>query len=200
LSWNCGAEGPTDVPRIKALRNRQLENYVTVQMLAAGTPMLLMGDEARRSRHGNNNAYRQDNEISWFDRSLLERHADISRFVEEFTAYRRRRDVVTENDRISLSALLRRGRIEWHGVTLNQPGWSGLPCVPAFTLRSLRERFLLHGIFTVQWESLTFELPPVGDQNRQAWRRCVDTVPASSDDIYPWHAASPMKQPTYRDQ
>ena len=60
LSWNCGAEGPTDDPVIEALRNRQVKNFLTLEMLAAGTPMLLMGDEVRRTQQGNNNAYCQD--------------------------------------------------------------------------------------------------------------------------------------------
>ena len=82
LSWNCGVEGPTDDPAIEALRNRQVKNFFALELLSAGTPMLLMGDEVRRTQRGNNNAYCQDSEISWFDWSLLERHADIHRFVK----------------------------------------------------------------------------------------------------------------------
>ena len=67
LSWNCGVEGPTDDPDIERLRNRQVKNFLTVTLLAMGAPMLLMGDEVRRTQGGNNNAYCQDNEISWFD-------------------------------------------------------------------------------------------------------------------------------------
>ena len=66
-SWNCGAEGPTDDPAVLALRTRQIKNLLAVTLLSLGAPMLLMGDEARRTQHGNNNAYCQDNEISWFD-------------------------------------------------------------------------------------------------------------------------------------
>ena len=62
LSWNCGVEGPTDDPAVEALRNRQVKNFLTMLLLAAGTPMLLMGDEVRRTQRGNNNAYCQDNE------------------------------------------------------------------------------------------------------------------------------------------
>ena len=67
LSWNCGVEGPTDDPEIEALRNRQVKNFFALMLLAAGTPMLLMGDEVRRTQRGNNNAYCQDDDISWFD-------------------------------------------------------------------------------------------------------------------------------------
>ena len=100
--------------------------------------MLLMGDEVRRTQHGNNNAYCQDNEISWFDWRLLERHADVHRFVKTLNAFRQRRDVVAEEATLSLNELLRRARIEWHGVTLDRPDWSEHSHSLAFTLRSLR--------------------------------------------------------------
>ena len=80
-SWNCGVEGPTDDPHVERLRNRQVKNFLALTLLSAGTPMLLMGDEMRRSQGGNNNAYCQDNEISWFDWSLVDRHADVKRFA-----------------------------------------------------------------------------------------------------------------------
>ena len=82
LSWNCGVEGPSDDPAIERLRNRMVKNIFTVTLFSVGTPMLLMGDEVRRTQCGNNNGYCQDNEISWFDWSLLEKHRDIYRFVK----------------------------------------------------------------------------------------------------------------------
>ena len=99
LSWNCGVEGPTDDPMVEALRNRQVKNFFALELLAAGTPMLLMGDEVRRTQRGNNNAYCQDSDISWFDWSLLERHGDIHRFVKALNRFRQRRDVVAEGTR-----------------------------------------------------------------------------------------------------
>ena len=80
-SWNCGVEGPTDDPAVEKLRNRQVKNFLTVTMLSLGVPMILMGDEVRRTQRGNNNAYCQDNEISWFDWTLVAKHADVHRFV-----------------------------------------------------------------------------------------------------------------------
>ena len=70
-SWNCGVEGPSDDPAVEKLRNRQVKNFLTITMLSAGMPMILMGDEARRTQGGDNNAYCQDNETSWFDWTLL---------------------------------------------------------------------------------------------------------------------------------
>src|SRR6202044_4022726 len=66
-SWNCGAEGPTEDPMINTLRERQIRNMLATLLLSQGTPMLLAGDELGRTQQGNNNAYCQDNEISWMD-------------------------------------------------------------------------------------------------------------------------------------
>ena len=82
LSWNCGAEGPTNDPEIDRLRKRQIKNFLTLTLLSTGVPMLLMGDEVRRTQNGNNNAFCQDNEISWFDWDLVQRNADLLRFVK----------------------------------------------------------------------------------------------------------------------
>jgi glycogen operon protein len=197
LSWNCGTEGPTEDRAIEALRNRQVKNFFTLELLAAGTPMLLMGDEVRRTQRGNNNAYCQDSEISWFDWSLLERHAGIHRFVKALNAFRQHRDVVAEEGKLSLNQLLQRAKIEWHGVALNRPDWSEHSHSLAFTLQSLRARFLIHGMLNAYWEPLTFELPPVLAQRQQRWRRCVDTALASPDDFCSWESAPFVEQATY---
>jgi glycogen operon protein len=76
FSWNCGMEGPYNDLAVDALRNRQIKNFLALTLLSVGAPMILMGDEVRRTRNGNNNAYCQDNKISWFDWKLLEEHAD----------------------------------------------------------------------------------------------------------------------------
>jgi glycogen operon protein len=197
LSWNCGVEGPTDDPAIEALRNRQVKNFFALQLLAMGTPMLLMGDEARRTQKGNNNAYCHDSEISWFDWSLLERHRDIHRFVRTLNGFRQRRDVANEIRELTLNEVLRRARIEWHGVALGQPDWSEHSHSLAFTLRSLRSRFLLQAMFNAYWEPLTFQLPAVPADGGQAWRRCIDTALQSPDDISPWLDAGVVSQSRY---
>ena len=195
-SWNCGIEGPTDDPAIEALRNRQVKNFFTLALLSAGTPMLLMGDEVRRTQLGNNNAYCQDNEIGWFDWTLLERHADIHRFVRGLNRFRQRRDVVDVKDPYSLNALLERVHIEWHGTRLNQPDWGDTSHSLAFTLKSLHGGFLFHVMLNAYWEPLTFELPPVPD-GRPAWRRCIDTALPSPADFAAWSDASLVKIPAY---
>ncbi len=82
-SWNCGVEGETDDPEINELRARQQRNFLATLILSQGTPMLLGGDEFGRTQHGSNNAWCQDNEISWFDWSLLEEHAEHARVRPE---------------------------------------------------------------------------------------------------------------------
>ncbi len=123
LSWNCGIEGPTADPEVERLRNRQVKNFFTLTLLATGTPMLLMGDEVRRTQHGNNNAFCQNNEISWFDWTLVKKHADLHRFVRALIALRMNRDLPIEPLDMTLSELLRRQPVQWHGVGLNSPDW-----------------------------------------------------------------------------
>jgi isoamylase len=197
LSWNCGAEGPTDDPNVEALRNRQVKNFFALELLAAGTPMLLMGDEVRRTQRGNNNAYCQDSDISWFDWGLLERYGDIHRFVQILTGFRQRRDLVVAGTPLSLNQLLRRARIEWHGLALKHPDWSDHSHSLAFTLRTLHDRFLLHGMLNAYWEPLTFELPAVAADYQQGWRRCMDTALDSPDDICSWKTAPILTQAMY---
>ncbi len=181
----------------EALRNRQVKNFLALEMRAVGTPLLLMGDELRRTQQGNNNGYCQDNEISWMDWRLLARNADIHRFVRELNAFRQRREVVVKKERLSLNELLRRAHVQWHGVKLDQPDWSEHSRALAFTLRSLHGGYFLHGILNAYWEPLSFELPASPTEDGQSWRRCMDTALASPDDIRPWAQAPLVAQPTY---
>ncbi len=197
LSWNCGVEGPTADPAIEALRNRQVKNFLTLLLVATGTPMLSMGDEGRRTQNGNNNAYCQDNETSWFDWTLLERHADVHRFVKWLNAFRQRRDVTTETETPTLNELLRRAHIEWHGVALHRPDWSDQSHSLAFTIRSISARFVLHGMLNAYWEPLTFELPPVPAGSQGVWRRCLDTALPSPDDAQHWEDAPSITSAAY---
>jgi glycogen operon protein len=96
-SWNCGAEGPTDDPEIEALRARQVRNILATLLLAQGTPMLLAGDEFRRTQQGNNNTYGQDNELSWVDWTLRDKHADLVTFVQRLAALRHDNPILRRN-------------------------------------------------------------------------------------------------------
>ena len=111
-SWNCGIEGPTADVAIERLRNRQVKNFLTVTMLSLGMPMIVMGDEVRRTQGGNNNAYCQDNATSWLDCKLLDQHADVHRFVRLLLQRRLLREMGPERERESLNQLIQ-GRISF---------------------------------------------------------------------------------------
>jgi glycogen operon protein len=166
-----------------------VKNFLTVLMLAAGTPMLLMGDEIRRTQRGNNNAYCLDDETNWFDWTLLAPHRDVHRFVKALSRFRQRRDVVEETGALSLNQLLERALVQWHGVRLGQPDWGEDSHSLAFTLRSLHSRFLLHVMLNAYWEPLQFEIPPSAGDRPASWRRCVDTAAGPPDDFHPWEDA-----------
>jgi isoamylase len=196
-SWNCGVEGPTDDPTIEKLRNRQMKNFLTVTMLSVGMPMMLMGDEARRTQRGNNNAYCQDNETSWFDWTLLAKHADLQRFVTLLNARRRLREFAPENQRICLNQLLHEANSAWHGVKLGQPDWSATSHSIAFTVEIRREKMLFHMIFNAYWQQLDFELPRLGSASENRWRRWIDTALDSPHDIFEWEIAESIPGYTY---
>ncbi len=125
-SHNWGVEGPTNDPAVENLRDRQVKNFLAVTMLSLGLPMILMGDEMRRTQYGNNNAYCQDNETSWFDWTLVEKHADVHRFVKRLCAHRLMRDFEPEVEGLSLNQLLRQARqsLAWRktwGTRLERP-------------------------------------------------------------------------------
>ena len=197
-SWNCGVEGPSDDPAIEELRNRQVKNFLAVTLLSLGMPMLTMGDEVRRTQGGNNNAYCQDNEVSWFDWSLLKQHADVHRFVQLLTARRLLRGTEHEQQRMSLNGLIREAKKAWHGTTLSQPDWSDQSHGIALTVEIRQERLLLHLILNAYWEPLDFELPEPGEKAAGAWRVWIDTGRASPHDIVPWERAPTISGPSYR--
>ncbi len=194
-SWNCGVEGPSDDPAIEKLRNRQVKNFLTITMLSLGVPMIVMGDEVRRTQRGNNNAYCQDNEISWFDWTLLSRHADVHRFARLLIARRLMRDMEHERRRISLNQWLRDAKKAWHGVKLGQPDWSSGSHSLAFGAK-LPEGLRFHLILNAYWEPLDFELPLTVD--RVEWRRWIDTTLDSPKDIVEWQTAPPTPGQTYQ--
>jgi isoamylase len=184
LSWNCGIEGPSDDPAIERLRNRMVKNFLALTLLSVGTPMLLMGDEVRRTQRGNNNAYCQDNEISWFDWSLLEKHREIQRFVKILIENRRRETERTLLN-LTLNQLLARARLECHGVKLHRPDWSNQSRSLAITASSVSADLDLYLVLNAYWEPLRFELPPVPEAGSGRWRRWLDTFLEAPHDICP---------------
>jgi len=196
-SWNCGAEGPTTDAAIEQLRNRQMKNFFTATLLALGMPMILMGDEIRRSQLGNNNAYCQDNEISWFDWTLAEPHADVLRFVRLLIERRLLRDTRPELDRVSLNELIRNAPHAWHGIQLYQPDWSDQSHSLAFSTELPHENLAFFWILNAYWAPLHFELPPARDKRATPWRRWIDTYLDAPNDIVPWDQAPPVSDAKY---
>jgi len=174
-SWNCGVEGETDAPDVNALRARQQRNFLATLMLSQGTPMLLGGDEMGRTQGGNNNAWCQDNEISWFDWSLAEENEDLLEFVRKLIVLRRAHPVFRR--RQYLRGVDEEGTglpdVWWFrtdGRRMTSQDWqAGLPVVGMFLngeeiaapdeegQRMLDESFLL--LFNAHHEDVTFTLP-----------------------------------------
>ena len=202
LSWNCGVEGPTDDIAVEHLRRRQVKNCVVILLASIGTPMLQMGDEMRRTQQGNNNAYCQDNEESWLDWSLLDRHRDLHQFVQKLIVQRLRLLSLGDEESfgLSLTELLRRAEIDWHGVRLGRPDWAEYSHSVACTVRP-RQRQIplwLHVMFNAYWEPLDFELPLAPGAASAGWQRWIDTSLEWPEDIMDAAAAPTVPGMQYR--
>ena len=182
-SWNCGVEGETADPAVGRLRWRQAKNYIAMLMLSRGVPMLLAGDEVLRTQRGNNNAYCQDNAISWFDWNLVEAHREMLRFTRESIALRRRHPCLTANRFFDGKPTRNRGipDIAWHGARLNEPGWNdGQGRLLAFTMAGLAAAEEdLHAILNLSDHAVEVALPSIPGRR---WHLALDTArPAPSD-------------------
>ncbi len=176
-SASYGVEGPTDDPAIEALRKRQIKNFLLTLLVSRGVPMLLGGDEFRRTQQGNNNAYCQDNEISWYDWTFLKRHQEILRFTRALLALRKAHPVLRKE------AFYTAEDIRWFSPAGDLPNW--------FDATEKRLACLIRGegdhepdlclLFNASAEEVTFVLPepPHGGK----WRLAVDTARPSPDDI-----------------
>ncbi len=196
-SWNCGAEGPTDDPDVLALRTRQVKNLLAIDVLALGTPMLLMGDEMRRSQGGNNNAYCQDNATSWLDWTLLARHAEIHRFVRGLIRVRNLRESVQQDHHLTLTELTARVSAQLHGVELDAPDLRPISHSIAITATNLSGDLLMYFALNAYWEALDFELPPL-PEGASPWRRIIDTAAPSPRDLVAFADAEVASGPTHR--
>ena len=152
ISYNCGQEGPTDNAVINALRQRQMKNFLTMLFLSQGVPLLLQGDEFGRTQYGNNNAYCQDNEISWVDWNLAERQAGLLRFTRMMIALRKQYFALGREEFIS--------RVRWHGKSLGEPDWTGQSRTLALHLHARHDQPDLYVLFNAHWEYQRFVLPP----------------------------------------
>jgi glycogen operon protein len=195
-SWNCGVEGPTDEPGIEKLRNRQVKNFLAATLMSLGMPMISMGDEVRRAQRGNNNAYCIDDETNWFDWSLVDRYADVHRFVAMLCAKRAMRDVEHERRRLSIGEMIRLAEHAWHGVELHRPDWGDASHGIALHTHVPNEGLQFHFILNAYWEPLDFQLPPLNAD--KPWRRWLDTGLEPPDDIAAWEDAPVVTAAVYR--
>ena len=197
-SWNCGAEGPTDDPEVLALRARQVRNLLAITVLSLGTPMLLMGDEMRRSQQGNNNAYCQDNETSWLDWRLLDRSAGLHRFVKGLIRLRFRRESVRTDHHLTLAELMAHAHVQLHGVRLDAPDTGAESHSLAVTASSLSGDLLMHFALNAWWQPLEFELPALPDWAGTGWRRVIDTSRPAPADLCHTDAAEAVAGASHR--
>ena len=176
-SDNNGVEGPSDDPQIEAVRLRQIRNLLVSLFVSRGVPMLLGGDEFRRTQLGNNNAYCQDTETSWYDWRLVEGNAGLIRFVSGLIAFRKEHPV------LSAERFYSEREITWLGADGQPPDWQGpdnrIGCLIAGTEEQLGP-LPLALLFNAGLRPCRFGLPP---QSGGHWRVAVDTSRSSPDDL-----------------
>jgi glycogen operon protein len=184
LSWNCGAEGVTDDPRVLALRRQQARNFMALLFLSQGVPMFLAGDEFLHTQGGNNNAWCQNNEISWLNWQLTEANSDMLRFVRELIAFRRRHPSLMRPRYLTGRLEVARGiyDITWHGFRLNEPLWQDPQAqVLGFTLAgcsSAEED--LHVVINMSEFAIDVPLPVIAQRH---WYLALNTAAISPYDM-----------------
>jgi len=180
LSWNCGAEGESTNVRIRSLRMRQIKNFLAHLFMAQGVPMIVAGDEFGRTQQGNNNAYCQDNTISWVDWTLLKKNNELYRFTRQLIHFRKlhgclqRRDFF-EDDPLGTPP------ISWHGTQLNQPNWgTDSHSLAFYLLPSRQETCHIFVISNMASKKQIYQLPSVTPMH---WYRFADTALKPPEDI-----------------
>ena len=184
LSWNCGIEGETADLNVLALRRRQARNFMAILLLSQGVPMFLAGDEFLHTQRGNNNAWCQNNEISWLDWRLAETNHEMIHFVRELIAFRHRHPCLTRSRFFTGQPESSRGipDITWHGLRLNEPLWHNNEAqVLAFTIASCSSAEEdLHIVLNMSDQDIGIQLP---DIPQRQWHLAIDTAASSPDDI-----------------
>ena len=195
FSWNCGAEGPTQDPLIEVLRLRQIKNFLTILLMSQGTPMLLMGDEVRRTQNGNNNGYCQDNELNWFDWSQVDEQFDLWCFLRRLIDFVQGLAVFRQEVRLHVTDDHYEPHISWHGVELGNPDWTEESRNLAFSLRHPQADEYLYVMFNAYWNALDYQLPTLnGDKH---WHRVIDTALPLQQSFCELGTSSPHRGDTY---
>ncbi len=176
LSENYGAEGATTDAGIEALRKTQIKNFLLTLLISRGVPMLLGGDEFRRTQGGNNNAWCQDNETSWHDWSYLEQHQEIFRFTRGMIAFRSVHPVLSKEQ------FYTDDDIQWFGPRGGLPDWTDPNQKQFACLINEDEQGALYLVFNAGTDPVDFVLPSVSPEAR--WHLAVDTGRAAPQDLF----------------
>ena len=194
LSWNSGIEGVTEDPEIQRLRAQRARNFMAVLLLSQGVPMFAAGDEVLRTQRGNNNAYCQDNDISWLDWSFSPEARAMLRFTREMIALRKRHPSLRRTRFLNGPVDGAPAEIHWYGEDLTPPDWhDDEACVLCFTLAGLTpEEPALHVMINM---ASTVCILPLPDVRVRQWRRVADTTLEAPDDITP--TGVPVRGPYY---
>lgn len=188
-SWNCGWEGPTEDASIQALRQKQVKNALAMLLVSQGVPMILMGDEAGRTKQGNNNTYCQDNDLNWFDWTLIEQHADLFRFTKNMMAFRHAHPALRNRNHFQHRDYVGSGYadISWHGAKAWNMDWSSESRTIAFLLCGQHAKggaakdMSIYVAANMYWEPLEFTIPALPQGVR--WHVFANTSLPAPDDI-----------------
>ncbi len=188
MSWNSGAEGDTDVPEILRLRSRRIRTMAVILFLSQGVPMLVAGDEFGRSQQGNNNAWCQDNELSWINWQLAESNQGLHRFFKQLIWLRRdhpifrRADFFTDGNGGDETGGAQ--EIIWQGLRPDEQDWSHDCRTLAFTLKGGRQAAFFIMLNSDREQSAAFTLPdPAGNNGWTIWKKIIDTGLESPHDF-----------------
>jgi isoamylase len=166
-SWNCGFEGQTDNKKVNNLRKKQVRNFHLALMISQGVPMILMGDEYAHTRHGNNNAWCQDNELNWFLWDQLEEHAGFYRYYRSLIHFRKTHPLLRRDTFFGTED------VKWHGLNPEQPDWDHDNHLVAFTLHFPSGEPGLYIAFNAAHIYQMVTLPSPGEG--KAWQWVVNT-------------------------
>ncbi len=175
FSQNYGSEGETADAGIESVRKRQIKNFLLTLLMSRGVPMLLGGDEFRRTQGGNNNAYCQDNETGWHDWSCLERHSEILRFTRGLIAFRRAHPILSKEQ------FYTDADIHWFSPQGGLPNWADPKAQQFACLIQEDEQRALCLMFNAGADAVEFGLPPVLPGAR--WHLAVDTSRGTPQDL-----------------
>jgi glycogen operon protein len=176
FSENCGAEGATKDAGIESLRKRQIKNFLVTLLVSRGVPMLLGGDEFRRTQGGNNNAYCQDNETSWVDWNCLEQNKDIFRFTQGMIAFRRAHPILCKEQFYTDT------EIQWFNQQGRLPNWADPKEKQVGCLIHENDQHSICLLFNAGADAVDFHLPPI--LHGAQWHLAVDTAGESPHDLF----------------